>query len=550
MRSQVVAAVCVLLAGVFGVAADLCDNDFVTDSDTNRWTFRHASRCSTLRLNCDGPLGLSRAQKLASYFTRGSDNLVILQLHKCAIDPESLSIMIKPIASHPSLSALEFPDCTLTDDGARLLGAFLQKDTNINSLILTNNNISKIGAKEIAKGVHFNTKISSLSLSNNLIGSQGAINLAPAIANCMTLESVALSGCNIGSKGAKALAKAFTKNLKVSRVDLSKNVIGGLGGKAFAKPISKGSSAKMEGLINLNISYNRLGDSGLKGWGRAIGMNSYLYEVDLTSNNISDVGISSIARPLSGALFNKSTSFSQLILAANEHITADGAHALTQAILDHELQITSLDLSHTRIGDSGAAAIAKLFNEHHPEDHKAMYDVSLRNCSIGKTGSASIAQALESNHAAVMVLDLSDNAPASDETISHFAAVIKDKKSKLRSLSLENSGLTDTHANMLATSLINNSHIVVLNLANNVIGHSGASVLMDVLEANDKLIEEVYFQGNSIEGATFERFYKLMGKMHHSGVLMVSDINPNFKTGLLSKKNTGTGHHAHAHTEL
>ena len=97
---------------------------------------------------------------------------------------------------------LSLTNSGIKDNDIPIICSFLNKHSNITTLVLSSNLITDLGAKTLAK----NTKIKFLDLINNSIGDKGA----EALAKNTTINQLYLSFNKIGDKGAEALAKNTT----------------------------------------------------------------------------------------------------------------------------------------------------------------------------------------------------------------------------------------------------------------------------------------------------------------------------------------------------
>jgi Ran GTPase-activating protein (RanGAP) involved in mRNA processing and transport len=98
----------------------------------------------------------------------------------------------------------------------------------------------------------------SNAASRNRLGEPGTLSLVHYLHFNKFLELLDMRGMVLGDHLSKILAEAFTINTTVKHLNLQKNEIGFKGVEAL------GATLKVSGILVLNLSYNPLGDKGLK----------------------------------------------------------------------------------------------------------------------------------------------------------------------------------------------------------------------------------------------------------------------------------------------
>lgn len=121
---------------------------------------------------------------------------------------------------------------------------------------------NKLGAHEamhIGKILQNKRKLTSLGLSNNQIGVEGAIHLAKtALLDKPSLTKLSLEGNAIGSRGVKAISEALMSNTELKEIYLYNNQIEDEGMDEFGRMIEK-----QKGLFALGLEFNKLGSDGV-----------------------------------------------------------------------------------------------------------------------------------------------------------------------------------------------------------------------------------------------------------------------------------------------
>ena len=176
----------------------------------------------------------------------------------------------------------------------------------------------------------------------------------------------------------------------------------------------------------------------------------------------------------------------------NPYVGDDGAIFL--AFLTTDTYLKNLNMSHKKIGDTGANALAEALTV-----NNTLTGVYLPYNQIGEKGANALAAALMIN-TSLQYLDLTNN-QIGDEGALFLAAALTINTS-LQYLDLTNNQIGDEGANMLAEALKTNTTLQNLSLTSNQIGDEGANMLAEALMIN-KTLTELYLPYNQIgdEGA-------------------------------------------------
>ena len=149
-------------------------------------------------------------------------------------------------------------------------------------------------------------------------------------------------------------------------------------------------------LVNLNLAYNKLGDSGACEISQGLQANSTLQDLNLSSNTIGLSGTQSIATVLC-----QNQSLISLNLAGN-NINNDGAYEISKA-LQVNSTLKKLLLSNNTIEVNGTIAITNALYHNH-----ALKDLCLKGNKILDEGAVAICECLKVNKV-LESIDLSGN---------------------------------------------------------------------------------------------------------------------------------------------
>ncbi|XP_068709712.1 NLR family CARD domain-containing protein 3-like isoform X9 [Montipora foliosa] len=292
----------------------------------------------------------------------------------------------------------------------------------------------------------------------------------------------------------KELAHTFGSLLEIQTCDLSRgpNIVGPSRSRAsaLARAMEVNST-----LTYLNLSGQKIGDSGAGALAKAMERNSTLTELDLFENNISSFGAVALAKTM-----EVNSTLTSLFLSFNGTIGDSGAVALAKG-MEFNSTLTSFALSYCKIGDSGAVALAKAM-----ERNSTLTELQLSGNEVGDSGAAALAKAMERN-STLTELHLFSNEIGNSGAAALAKAV--ERNSTLTELQLSCNEIGDSGAAALAKAVERNSTLTKLSLSGNEIGDSGAAALAKAVERNSTL-RELHLSNNEIGDSVAAALAKAM----------------------------------------
>ena len=408
------------------------------------------------------------------------------------------SVYCKPISSFSNSDFHRAEVLTISYDMRSTHECYHNKDNKTHEkclcthLYIFNCNINNPTAVLFTEGVKYNISLKVLKLVANSIGDEGAVAIADSIKCCSSLHWLDLSLNRIGDEGAAAL---------VSSLDSRSNFKLHLFGNCISDSIIAGVCSKnnRELLQTLDIT-KCIGDVGLacidslmKEWTPPLSTVKTLHTLYLQSCNNSPDGIKCVANILSRFTSLQSVSLidmnicdegvrllsdslqwrciSVLILSHNK-IGDDGARAIAHALRGCEL-LSVLDLSGNGIQDAGTKALSEALRS------CKLQRLSLASNCIGDDGARAIADALRGCEV-LSVLNLSGNGiqDAGAEALSEAL-----RSCKLQRLSLASNCIGDDGARAIAHALRGCEVLSVLDLSGNGIQDAGTEALSEALRS-------------------------------------------------------------------
>ena len=347
-------------------------------------------------------------------------------------------------------------------------------------LYIFNCNINNPTAVLLTEGFKCNISLKVLKLVANSIGDEGAVTIADSIKYCSSLHWLDLSLNRIGDEGAAALVSSLG-----SRSNFKLHLFGNcISDNIIARVCSKNIR---ELLQTLDIT-NCIGDVGLacidslmKEWTPPLSTVKTLHTLYLQSCNNSPDGIKSLANILS-----RFTSL-QSVSLIDMNICDEGARLLSGSLQWRCISV--LILSHNRIGDDGARAIA-----HALRGCEVLSVLDLSGNGIQDAGTEALSEALKS--CKLQRLSLASNCMGPSGALA-VAGVLKYVYKSLDTLDLSCNRLGDVGAVCLAGGFKHCSCLKHLHLNCNFVGDDGAMALARCLQTCNQLTT-LNLSGNEI----------------------------------------------------
>lgn len=259
----------------------------------------------------------------------------------------------------------------------------------------------------------------------------------------------------IVEKAASLLQKNETFN---NKIDLSSSEITPVDCAAIVFFINK-----LHNLMELNLSSNNISDQGVSFLCSVVrDGHCTLNTLDLGSNKIQDQGVSQ----LSEALRDANCKLTKLRLSGN-YITYQGASHLRDALKNANCKLTKLNLG--------------------------------GNSSIGDIGVSWLSEALKDVNCKLEELDLSET-DCTDQGVFHLCEALKNSNCKLTKLDFIGNKLSFCGASSMSVALKDvNCKLTQMNLRANDLGNQGVFYLCDALKDRNCKFLELDLRGNGIE---------------------------------------------------
>ncbi|CAM4733630.1 unnamed protein product [Leuciscus chuanchicus] len=394
------------------------------------------------------------------------------ELRSCDISDGGCADLSSALRSNPShLRELDLSGNIITESEIKQLSDLLEHpQCKLEKLGLRSCNISDGGCADLSSALRSNpSHLRELDLSKNNITASGVMQISDLLEHPQCkLEKLGLRSCDISDRGYTVLSSALRSNPSLRELDLSENNINELGVKMLSALLADPQS-KLE---KLELRSCNISDGGCAVLSSALRSNPSLRELDLSRNNITD----SKLKKISPLLEDPQCKLQKLVLRSC-NISDEGCADLSSALRSN-LSLRELDLSENKITDSGVKELSALLADPRCKLEK----LGMRSCWIRDGGCADLSSALRSNPSHLRELDLSENI-ITDSGVKKFSALLKHPQSKLEKLGLRSCYISDGGCAVLSSALRSNpSHLRELDLSENNITDSGIKQLSALLE--------------------------------------------------------------------
>ncbi|XP_051771355.1 NACHT, LRR and PYD domains-containing protein 12-like isoform X26 [Ctenopharyngodon idella] len=454
------------------------------------------------------------------------------------------------------LRELNLSEHELGDTRVNQIAALLQdKHCRLNTLTLSRCRITEKQCVILTSALKSNpSHLRELNLSVNNLGNTGVKHLCDVLkdSHCK-LERLSLSSCYMTDEGCSALTSALKSNPSHLReLNLRENKLGDSGVKNLSdllmnpqfklEKLELSSSPMLLNLYECSITEKQcvILTSALKS------NPSHLRELNLSWNNLGDSGV----KNLSDLLMNPQFKLEKLHLSYCS-ITEKQCVILTSALKSNPSHLRELNLSGNKLGNTGVKHLCDVLKD----SHCKLERLRLSNCSVTEEGYKALASALRSNPSHLIELDLTGNdpgqsgvkelddllqdpncqlktlrflSPAADEAcqyvsgivgknplllrelnlsehelgdtrVNQIVALLQDKHCRLNTLTLNRCRITEEQCVILTSALKSNpSHLRELNLSGNNLGNTGVKHLCDVLKDSHCKLERLRLSNCSV----------------------------------------------------
>ncbi|XP_072891839.1 NACHT, LRR and PYD domains-containing protein 3-like [Hemitrygon akajei] len=300
------------------------------------------------------------------------DTIKHLDLESCHIQCEGIQ-WLGPVLH--KCQELRLSGDQLEDSGVKLVSAALRNpECRIQKLELYDVGLTDSAAEDLVSALSTNPLLTELNLSGNKLGDSGVKQVSAALRNpeCK-IQKLELYDVGLTDSVAEELVSALSTIPSLTELNLSKNKLGDSGVKQVSAAL-RNPDCKIQKLELYDVG---LTDSAAEDLASALTTNPSLTELDLSKNKLGDSGV----KQVSAALRNPECKIQKLELK-DVGLTGSGAEDLASALSTNP-SLTVLKLSKNKLGDSGVKLVsAALRNPECKVQEMGLYSVGLRDSGV------------------------------------------------------------------------------------------------------------------------------------------------------------------------
>ncbi|XP_078061934.1 uncharacterized protein LOC144487736 [Mustelus asterias] len=348
---------------------------------------------------------------------------------------------------------------------------------------------TETGKRKLLNTFHYLFESQNKALARNTVGSMETLSLSGlrltpidcavlshVIGLCDTIKHLGLGQCNIQCEGLQRLGPILHKCQELS-----------LGGKEVGDSGVKRLSAALRNpeckIQKLDLRGNNPTDSCAEDLASALSTNRSLIDLDLGSNNLGDSGV----KLLSVALRNPDCKIQELGLQGN-NLTDSCAEDLASALSTNR-SLIDLNLGYNKLGDSGVKLLSVALRNPDCKIQK----LHLFHNALTDSCAKDLASVLSTNRS-LIYLNLGYN-KLGDSGVKLLSVALRNPECKIQELGLDNTALTDSCAEDLASALSTKQTLRILNLGLNSFTDQSVPALRRLILTCSSL-EEIELRGN------------------------------------------------------
>ena len=345
---------------------------------------------------------------------------------------------------------------------------------NLVNLNLSGNEICNGAATALTKVLSENNKLQELSLNHTNLRREDINKIFSELCiPCLTKLSI--SHNNITDEAAGDIATFLSKCKELGELDISHNHLKSVG-------IIKICETNLTKLTTFNVNSNDITAEAAKCMAAFLSRNLELKVLDLSNNNLQELGCRNIFRVL------KSLSLLSVLTMCNGSIINKAADELLSVLL-HNTLIQELDLSYNNLSTSDAVQIFKAM-----KNVSNLEAINISHNMITDEAAENIATVLSHNNK-LKLLDLSSNY----FTYEGFIKIFKFLRNVtyLKQLNISCNEITAKAASSIATVVSHNYKLEVLDLGNTLMQAAGITTIFNSLRHTISL-KKIHINDNMI----------------------------------------------------
>ena len=460
--------------------------------------FSHNPQLKELDLECNDLQAAS-----AIVISNGMNNLqslTKLNISNNDISSEAANDIAVALFQNKSLEELDFSYNNLGALGSLHIIHNMEKMSNLVKLNVCSIGITEIAADDIATVLNNNNKLEELDLSHNDIKTTGATVIFKKT-SIVNLHKFNMSHNNI-TDDVEYIETFLSMNTELEELDLCHNHL-----QAAIIKICKTNLTKLTGF---NISHNNILCGSANDIGAFLSHNTKLQTIDLSGNDLQELGYGSVFKSLQFISSNLSS-----LKISHSNVINRAADELAMLLL-HNTSLQEFDLSYTNLS---TLDVVKIFNR--MRNILNLKTINISHNMITDQAADMLANVLLQN-IKLKDINLSYNNLSSSGTVSIFKGM--KNVSNLETIDISHNMITDEAAENVATVLYHNYKLKSLDLSSNYFTSEGLRKIFDCLK-NAMYLRKLNINCNEITAKAADTIAMVLS---HNSKLRELDLGNNF----------------------
>ncbi len=297
-----------------------------------------------------------------------------LDLCKQVIGPEGIAPLLTAMANHKSIDRLLLGNNIVGDQGAKLIGEFIQSGSSpLTVWYIAGNNITHEGIKHVCQALLQDNQVTGLWLKRNPLKAEGMLHLSHLIRFNQNIQVLDLINCGLLDDGVKNLMQGLcsgntssfssnSRNTGLRHLYLSANGISPVGLQYMDPFFASGQSF----LETLFLGCNRIGNEGAKIIGQMLKHDKKLVRLNIASSRIGAEGMKHLSESLRGhpnlMVLDMGYMRSTIDLGELGNCVGDGGIVFLGDLIRNS-RLISLNITHNHLSSFGLEQLKKAVGE-------------------------------------------------------------------------------------------------------------------------------------------------------------------------------------------
>ncbi|XP_062387142.1 NACHT, LRR and PYD domains-containing protein 12-like [Sardina pilchardus] len=385
------------------------------------------------------------------------------RLAECQLSEKSCGIVATVLQSPNSLIELDLSHNDLRDCRVQLLSKGLSSPhCKLHTLRLAECQLSEKSCGFVALALQSPNSLIELNLSHNDLGDSGVQLLSKGLSNphCK-LQTLRLPDCKLSKKSCGIVPTVLQSPNSLIELDLSHNDLRNSG----VQLLSKGLSSPHCKLQTLRLAKCKLSETSCEIVAAVLQSPNSLIELNLSHNDLGDSGVQLLSKGLSSPHCKLET------LRLAECKLSEKSCGIVAAVLQSPNSLIELNLSQIDLRDSGVQLLSKGLSS----PHCKLQTLRLAECKLSENSCGIVAAVLKSPNS-LIELDLSRN-DLRNSGVQLLSKGLSSPHCKLQTLRLAECKLSENSCGIVAAVLQSPNSLIELNLSHNDLRNSGVQLL-------------------------------------------------------------------------